>query len=211
MKKRVTIVLSLLSLAVVVVLTSAGAFLILDDDLLRADLCHVLGGNEKRVIYGVKLYQQGLCAKLVFIGGKEGEAQSYGSRQKAFAIDHGVSAADIVIDETDVFSTFSEITRLAAVIRTTSPPASTLTYVTDAFHTRRVHMVSRWILEDSVRVQMAPVPFEDSYFKRSWLQDRRSRKMVFREYVKLTFYWLRYRVPVQPLNAWLARFDRVND
>lgn len=212
MSKRLFIALALLSLAVVVIgLTSAGSFLILDDDLQRADLCHVLGGNEKRVIYSAELYQQGLCAKLVFIGGREGEERSYASRQKAFMIDRGVPAADIIIDETDVFSTFEEITRLEAVLRTTSPPASTVTYVTDAFHTRRVHMVSRWILEDSVRVQMAPVPFDESYFERSWLQDRRSRKMVYREYGKLIYYWLRYRVPIQPLNDWLARFDKVND
>lgn len=211
MKKRLAVALALLSIPVVAGLASAGSFLVVEDDLQRADLCHVLGGNKKRVIYGAELYQEGLCGKLVFIGGKEGEEHSYASQQKAFAIDRGVPAADIVIDETDVFSTFEEITRLAAVIRTTSPPAATVTYVTDAFHTRRVHMVSRWILDSSLRVQMAPVPFDESYFERSWWQDRRSRKMVYREYAKLAFYWLRYRVPFQPLNDWLARFDRIND
>lgn len=217
MKTRLALALLLLLFLVGVGLVSAGPFLVLDDELQRADLCHVLGGNVKRVIYGAELYARGLCTKLVFIGGKEGEERSFASREKAFAIDQGVPAADIVIDETDVFSTFEEITRLAAVIRTTSPPASTgaptltVTYVTDAFHTRRVHMVSRWILDDSVRVQMAPVPFADSYFERSWWKDRRSRKTVFWEYVKLAFYWLRYRLPFQPVNDWLAGFDKIDD
>ena len=185
----------------------AGYLLVVRDDLERADLCHVLSGNEERVVFGIALHERGLCAKLVFIGGHEVAARSYSFQRRAFAIDRGVPADDIVIDETEVFSTFEEITRLAAIIERSSPPISTVMYVTDPYHTRRVRMVSRWILGDSVRVRTASVPFEDSLDDHPWWADRRSRQMVSKEYVKMIYYVLRYRVPFQPLNDWMVSFD----
>jgi uncharacterized SAM-binding protein YcdF (DUF218 family) len=209
--KWVALAALLISLLIIAIFLFAGSFLVVDDNLEHAELCHVLGGNQSRVLFGASLYEQGLCDRLVFIGGKEGGSQSYASRQEALAIDHGVPEADIMIDETDVFSTFAEIGRLAEVIKKSRPPAATVTYVTDPFHTRRVRMVSRWILDDSIRVQMAPVPFDKSLSRRNWWENKRSRRMVCTEYVKMVFYWFRYRLPFRPLNNWLARFDKIND
>lgn len=209
--KWVVIVTSLLLFAIMGALPFAGPFLIVDDELERADLCHVLSGNQKRVVFAIELYGQGLCGKIVFIGGPEDGTQSFASRQKAYALDHDIPESAIVIDETDVYSTFSEIARFKHVIQQALPPASTVTHVTDPFHTRRVRMVSRWILDDALGVQIASVPFELSFSDEPWWSSRRSRRMVFREYVKLVFYWLRYRIPFPPMNDWMSRFDRIND
>ncbi len=188
----------------------AGSFLVVDEEFKSAEYCHVLGGNRKRVEFAIELYREGFCAKVIFIGGADGSGQSYASRQRAYAIDQGVREQDILTDETDVNTTFGEIALLGQMIEMQQPAALRVAHITDGFHTRRVRMVSGWVLSEALDVQVVSVPFEKSFFEEDWWQDRPSRKMVVTEYIKIVFYFFRYRIPFSPLNDLLAWFDSIN-
>jgi hypothetical protein len=55
---------------------------------------------------------------------------------------------------------------------------------------------------------MAPIPFELSSYKRRWWADSESRRMVKEEYVKIVYYYARYKFAWGWLKEWLASFDK---
>lgn len=190
-----------------------GRFLVVGAEMPeRTDLCHVLASSKVRTIYAARLYHQGLCGVMFLTGGYETRTTSIAAQQRAVLLDQGVPEKDIVIDETDVFSTYAEIERLKIVIENGAlPVVATVSLVSEPYHMRRARMVATWLLDPDITIQMAAVPFDETPLSRFWLEDSHSRNTVIREYVKLVYYQLRYRLRSTPVGNWLVSLETVND
>jgi uncharacterized SAM-binding protein YcdF (DUF218 family) len=80
--------------------------------------------------------------------------------------------------------------------------------VTDPYYTRRAKWAYEKVLGSSIKVIMAPVPFDQTGYTASWWKNAASREMVLKEYLKYGFYLLRYQWTSGPLQKLLAKFDR---
>lgn len=184
-------------------LLAFGGFLIVQDELVPADVIHVVSGPNYRVDHSIQLYQQGY-GRLLFYTGRGRQADEHKSR----AIRQGVTPEAVVADGSPVTSTYSEAVRLQTFIAQSETPIRSVIVVSDAYHMRRARWTYRQVLGDQVQVRMAPVPFESSPFRREWWTHRRSLKRVLEEYAKLAYYCARYRLFRGPIQEWLAALDR---
>jgi uncharacterized SAM-binding protein YcdF (DUF218 family) len=185
------------------VLLAVGDFLVVQDELVPADVIHVVSGPDYRVDHSIQLYEQGY-GKQLFYTGRGSQADS----DKRRAIRQGVPPEAITADGFPVTSTYSEALRLQSFIAQSEVPIRSVIVVSDAYHMRRTKWAYEHVLGDQVQVQMSPVPFESSPLEREWWADRRSLKRVLEEYVKLAYYWARYKVFRGSVQEWLASLDR---
>jgi uncharacterized SAM-binding protein YcdF (DUF218 family) len=185
------------------ILLAVGDFLVVEDEIVPADVIHVLSGPYYRVDYGAQLYEQGY-GKQLFLTGRGRQADF----DKRRAMRRGVPSEAITTDGTWVTSTYSEAVRLQAFIDASETPVRSVIVVSDAYHMRRARWAYQRVLGDQVQVQMAPVPFESSPFQREWWTHRRSFMRVVEEYLKLVYYYARYKVFRGPIQEWLASLDR---
>ena len=87
-------------------------------------------------------------------------------------------------------------------------PVRSVIVVTAPHHTWRTSWTFRHVLDEGIRVGMAPVPFAASPYQRRWWTDPDSRGLVAREYVKIAYYLARYRYGGGPVRDWLASFEK---
>ncbi len=208
------IVLALVVIAAVVwlnkeaILMAVGDFLIVQDKLEPADVIHVISGEEYRTEYGIQLYQQGYGKELFFTGGWCQQHQYYhGQHSKELAIELGVPSSAIATDDTEIHSTYEEAERLKAFIIESPMPIRSVIIVSDPYHMWRARWTYRKVLGSGVKLIMAPVPFEDTFYQRRWWTDWETSNMVRDEYEKIIYYFARYQIGWGPLQNWLATFD----
>jgi uncharacterized SAM-binding protein YcdF (DUF218 family) len=213
-KGRVLIALAVVVIAVLFFtrarwMTWLGDFLILDDHLQPADVIYVIGGKDYRTDHAVHLFQQGYAGTLFFSGGWcRFHNYFHGLRAQDRSRAQGVPAEAIVIDDTSVSSTYQEAERLRDWIDHRPSRVRSVIVVSDPFHIRRARWAFRRVLGGRVRLQMAPVPFEMTPFRRRWWTDPASRAYVESEYGKYPYYILRYQLSRGPLRRWLASLDK---
>jgi uncharacterized SAM-binding protein YcdF (DUF218 family) len=170
---------------------------------------HVIAGRDYRTAYAIQLYQQGYGEQIFFTGGWCISHNLYhGQHGKDLALEQGVPSEAIAIDDSDVTSTYSEAVRLKEYIASSLVPVHSVIVVSDPYHMRRVRWTYRRVLGDEIRLQMAPVPFELSPYQRQWWIDEASRQYVWDEYLKLAYYYARYKFSSGPLRQWLVSLDR---
>lgn len=128
-------------------------------------------------------------------------------RGRKLAIALGIPAQAIATDDGETESTYAEAARLQHFIAANPAAIRSVIVVSDPYHMRRAQWTFKWVLGDKIDVQMAPVPFEQTPYDRHWWSDPESRKMVLLEYVKLAYYFFKYRLGWGPLSNWLTRFD----
>jgi uncharacterized SAM-binding protein YcdF (DUF218 family) len=190
------------------VLLAIGGFLVIQDDLQPADLIHVIAGEDDRTEVAIWLYKQGYGKQIFFTGGWCTFHNYYhGQHGRELALQQGVPAEAIALDDSRVTSTYSEVVRLKEFLARSPTPIRSVIVVSDAYHMRRARWTARRILGDEIRVQMAPVPFEVSPYQRRWWTDGASRAYVKDEYLKMAYYVARYQLSWGPLKEWLASFD----
>jgi uncharacterized SAM-binding protein YcdF (DUF218 family) len=187
-----------------------GDFLVVHDELQPADAIHVIAGPDNtRIDYGVQLFQKGYARQIIFTGGWcdcINANSALHSRQRA--IDQGVPAEAIVIDSTEIMSTYAEVGRLQEIISHSRPPIRSVIGVSDPFHMWRSRWTYRQVLGQQIPVQMAPVPFEQGPYRRYWWRDPASRQYVRDEYAKIVYYFARYKFSSGAAQDWLASLDR---
>jgi len=182
---------------------------VVQDALQPADVIHIIAGADYRAEYAIRLYQEGYGKRLFFTGGWCPEIQGeHGELGRALALERGVPAGAIVTDDTEVTSTYAEVLRLQAYIAQSPEPIRSVIVVSDPFHMRRVQWTCWRVLGPGVRVQMAPVPFELTPYRRRWWADPASRQYVRDEYLKTWYYIARHQLAFGRLKEWLASFDR---
>lgn len=111
-----------------------------------------MGGSEHRTLYAIQLYHDDLCGRLLFINGHE-NSQSLAENRKALALTKGVPEDAIIIDSTEVYSTYGELMQLKAILD--DDPAMSrelITLISDPYHMRRTRIAFRWIFDRSTRL-----------------------------------------------------------
>jgi uncharacterized SAM-binding protein YcdF (DUF218 family) len=190
------------------ILLAVGDFLVIQDELQSADVIHVIAGEDDRTDYAIQLYRQGYARQIFFTGGWCTFHNYYhGQHGQQRALEQGVPAEAIAIDDTQVMSTYDEAVRLKEFMAHSQAQVRSVIVVSDPFHMRRARWTYRHLLGDQVSVQMAPVPFEAGPYQRRWWTDEASRKYVKEEYLKIAYYYARYKFSVGPVQHWLASFD----
>lgn len=216
MKQTLTIAVFVVFLGVILfmfrepILLTIGDFLIVQDELKPADAIHVISGPDNtRIDYALRLYQQGYAKQLIFTGGwcdcTNANSADYARRR---ALQQGVPPEAITTDGTEVTSTYAEIIQMKTAISHNTPPLHSLIGISDPFHMWRSRWTYRQVLDGQIKVQMAPVPFENSPYQRRWWTDEASRQDVKEEYLKILYYYARYKFGWGPIGEWLATFDR---
>ena len=190
-------------------LQALGDLLVVQDELQPADVVHVIAGPDYRTDYAIRLYQEGDAKRIFFTGGWCRIHQyHHGERGRALALAQGVPQQAIATDESSVTSTYSEVVRLKEFMAESPEPIRSVIVVSDPYHMRRARWTYRRVLGRQVKVQMAPVPFELTPYKRRWWTDEASRQYVWDEYRKMVYYVARYRLAWGPLKEWLVSLDR---
>jgi uncharacterized SAM-binding protein YcdF (DUF218 family) len=191
------------------ILLAVGDFLIIQDELHPADIIHVISGPDYRSEYAIALYQEGYADQIFFTGGWCTDHQLYHGRHgKELAQAQGVPSDAIAIDESTVTSTYAEAQLLKAYIDQSDRPIQSVIVVSDPFHMRRARWTYRRLLGKEIDVQMAPVPFELTDYQRHWMDDQVSKSFVRDEYLKILYYYARYKFSWGAAQEWLASFDR---
>jgi len=186
-----------------------GDFLVPKDHLHPADVIHVIAGEDNRTDYALRLYKQGYGKILFFTGGWcETHHYHHGEHARARGLSQGVSEDAIAFDDSSVTSTYLEVQKLKGWIARSPIPIHSVIVVSDPFHMRRARWSCKKVLGDSFDVQMAPVPFEWTSYRRRWWTDPASRKYVRDEYKKFVYYILRYQISRGRFRNWLASMDR---
>lgn len=190
-------------------LPALGGMLVVSDNLKHAEVIHVLsGGADRRAIHAINLYKLGYGERIFFTGGWCPDIQDTHTRRgRKLAIALGIPAQAIATDDGETESTYAEAARLQHFIAANPAAIRSVIVVSDPYHMRRAQWTFKWVLGDKIDVQMAPVPFEQTPYDRHWWSDPESRKMVLLEYVKLAYYFFKYRLGWGPLSNWLTRFD----
>jgi uncharacterized SAM-binding protein YcdF (DUF218 family) len=191
------------------ILLAIGDFLVVRDEMQPADVIHVISGPDDRTDYAIQLYQQGYARQIFFTGGWCSFHNYYhGQHGRERALEQGVPPEAIAIDDSVVTSTYAEVVQLNDFITHSQIPVRSVIVVSDPHHMRRARWTYRQVLGDQVRIRMAPVPFDRSPYQRRWWTDEGSRGYVKSEYLKIVYYYARYRLGLGPLKEWLASLDQ---
>ena len=191
------------------ILLAVGDFLVIQDKVHPADVIHVISGPDYRTDYAIHLYKKGYAKQIFFTGGWCPTIQAnHGTHALSRAMEQRLPSQAISIDNSRVTSTYSEAVRLKVFIDQSSVPIHSVIVVSDPHHMRRARWAYRRVLGDNISLQMAPVPFKQSPYKRRWWTDKLSRLMVRNEYLKFVYYIARYQLSSGSLRKWLASLDR---
>jgi uncharacterized SAM-binding protein YcdF (DUF218 family) len=157
----------------------------------KADLIAVLGGEAERVVYGVKLYQEGYAPRISFTGDSEDLLllkTTFPEMARQYAESEGVASEAILTARAT--STYAESEQVARWIHNNS--FQSVLIVTSPYHLRR----ARWIFTHEIhdtKLYFAAVPLSESAFRfPDWWRDEQSGIWVMEEYVKLGFYVVKY-------------------
>jgi uncharacterized SAM-binding protein YcdF (DUF218 family) len=191
------------------ILSAIGDFLVVQDKLQPVDVIHVVAGPDEYTDYAVQLYQQGFGKKIFFTGGWcPFHNVMHGEHGRERAVANGVSPEAIAGDDSPVTSTYSEVVRLKVFIEGNEMPIRSVAVVSDPYHMRRARWTYRQILGNKMDLRMAPLPFELSQYKRRWWTDKESKRMVKDEYLKILYYYARYKFAWAWMKDWLESLDR---
>jgi uncharacterized SAM-binding protein YcdF (DUF218 family) len=189
-------------------LLAVSDFLVVQDTLQPASVIHVIAGEDHRTQHAIELYQQGFAKTIFFTGGWcENHQYFHGQHGVEVALASGVPEQSLAFDDSPVTSTYSEAELLKKLLDGNPQAALSVIVVSDPFHMRRAQWTYRQILGDGVRVQMAPVPVDQTPYKIRWWEDGRSRRYVKDEYQKFVYYIARYQLTWGVVREWLASYD----
>lgn len=191
-------------------LRQIGDFLIIQDPLKPADVIHVIAGEDFRTDYAFQLYKEGYGKVVFFTGGWcDIHLQDHGVRARERARLQGVPWDSIASDDSAVMSTYMEAERLKKWIESRPTPVRSIIVVSDPFHMRRARWTYQKIFGNTVKIEMAPVPFKLTPYQGTWWKDTESKKYVEQEYLKLVFYLFRYQSRWGFFRDWLSAFDKM--
>lgn len=182
------------------ILTGIADLLVVNDPLQPADIIFVLNGDyNTRPFRASELYEQGIAPIIVIARSEMLPAEELGLAPNDTDVSIGVMKALGVPPEKIVVlpveggttSTFDEAIALRQYIE--SHNVHSLILLTSAFHTRR----AKWIFDRElsglpVRLEVAAVPhygFDES----DWWQSEDGLITLNNEYIKLVYYFVKYR------------------
>ena len=190
-------------------LRQIGAFPTIADELKPVDLVVVISGTLPEIHYGLDLYHKGYGKKMLFLGHFPVELaviskEPFEVMEKPWdeiaahmATHSGVPADALIFSNAFDNSTYD---RVASLIRAAKEHnQQSMIIVTSPSYSRRVALSARHLLQDNgPNFLMAPTPqhyYPEAYrfHVDDWWLNENHPKMVFDEYTKLVYYWLKYR------------------
>lgn len=167
-----------------------GKYLVLPDDLQKADVIGVLSGNdESRIREAARLYNEGISYNIIL----SKTAQTFGDfdlpytvLQKEMLEQEGVPSGAIYISEIPAKNTGQEASGIKK--RMYDLGFSSVLIVTDPWHTRRVRMIfSDSFRNTGFRVYIHSAP-DSGYNKYFWWLSSEGWKTTVSEYIRILGY-----------------------
>lgn len=176
------------------ILLGIGGYLIVNDELQRADVIKVLERGPERVDYAIELYKQGYARYILFSGSEAkmmGVTKDWPELAKEYAISRGIPAEAILLGGLTM-STYDEAVNLSKVMKEHGFHSAII--VSDPPHMRRVAMTfDRLVKDGNIKLIYRPVSLEKSEFALiGWWEDEGSLVTVVNEYFKIVFYYFKY-------------------
>jgi uncharacterized SAM-binding protein YcdF (DUF218 family) len=182
------------------ILTGIADLLVVNDPLQPADMIIVLnGGYNTRPFRASELYQQGLAPVIVIVRSEVLPAEKLGLAPNDTDVSIsvmeqlGVPPGKIVVlpVEGGATSTFDEAIALRQYIKTHN--IHSLILLTSAFHTRR----AKWVFDRElaglpITLEVTAVPYY-GFDESNWWQSEDGLIALSNEYIKLAYYFLKYR------------------
>jgi uncharacterized SAM-binding protein YcdF (DUF218 family) len=174
-------------------LPAIGHFLIVSDELVRADAVVALAGEEARQFAAASVYQAGVATVVLVTElplGSEADRRSYVERARHRLIQHGVPPASIHVVPGVGTTTYAEVVNVRAFVEQRG--LTSLVIVTSPWHTRRARMVaSRAFAGSDVDVRVRPSEGSDHeaservYHPDAWWSDEYGRVITTSEWLKI--------------------------
>lgn len=192
-KNKKLIIIAIIILIIVGIGANLGSFLIVNDELHKADAIVVFSGdNGPRTEKGVELLKEGLGEYLILSGGIVYDDVTMAELMKNHAIKLGVPKEKILID--DKASTTHENAEFTKDIIEESNFKSIIV-VTSEYHSRRSKLAMKKVLEntlvDGKKVEVMVAHSTEEKFTTKWWTSGNSILIVISEYLKLMGYWLK--------------------
>ncbi len=201
-KRRLLAILLAALILLAIVLSRAGIYLQRSDSLQQADAIVVLmGSSGDRALHAFELLEAGWARQIILSGTHTSARELFAQRNI-----HIPNNADIVrqlLNELGVANTL--ITTIAGSVQSTTEeaqllrsfletiePLDTLLLVTSSYHTRRVGITYRHVLNklDAPPVLITSASPYTEFQARRWWRCRQSAKHVVMEYSRLFYFWM---------------------
>lgn len=174
-------------------LINLGNFLIVKDDLRKADAVVVFSGdNGPRTEKGVELLKEGLADYLIFSGGKVYDDVTMAELMKAHAIKLGVSEDRILLDS-KASTTHENALFTKDIIEENNFKSVIL--VTSDYHSRRSKLAMEKALEDTIidneKVDVQVAYSKEEKFTTKWWTSGNTILIMISEYLKLAGYFVK--------------------
>lgn len=172
----------------VLVIVGIGFFLSPQDKLQHADAIVAVSGGEtsQRTKEAVKLYEEGYAPKLLFSGAAaDHNGPSNAAAMRADAIDMGVPASDILVEE-DSNTTAENASKAAPILK--GIDANKIILVTSPYHQRRASLSFRQALGPNVEI-INHSATDSAWRKNSWWADPGTTYLTLSELQKTIYTW----------------------
>lgn len=190
-KNKKIIILAMIVLIAIILVANLGNFLIVNDELHKADAIVVFSGdNGPRTEKGVELLKEGLGDYLILSGGIVYDDVTMAELMKNHAIKLGVPKEKILID--DKASTTHENAEFTKEIIEENNFKSIIV-VTSEYHSRRSKLAMEKVLKntsiDGQQVKVMIAHATEEKFTTKWWTSGNSILILISEYLKLMGYW----------------------
>lgn len=172
------------------ILQSLADFLVVSDQLEKADLIVVLAGdyNGERVKQAVDLYRRGYAPAILMSGGPMSWKLTHAGNMKKEALALGVPAKAILTQDRSL-STIEDANYSLPIIQ--DHKAYSIIVVTSPQHSRRSARVFRKIYElEKITVMLCPVKSSSFNAKRWWTRHEDTSAVLW-EFGSLVFYFIK--------------------
>lgn len=177
----------------------AGRYLVVEDNLEKADAIFVFGGSiPNRIIEAAEIYKNGFSPLIIISKYPKPEGYKYLSDKgillpeghditKSIAVRMGIPEENLLVTEYRNTSTFEELVRLIEFCRENKFEKVIL--VSTKSHTRRISKIFSDLSGGHVKEIVRYTRF-DSYNPDDWWRDRNSLRQTVFEYQKLLYHML---------------------
>ncbi|MBU0630829.1 MAG: YdcF family protein [Candidatus Margulisbacteria bacterium] len=179
-----------LYLAHPLILPGLADFLIVKDQIEKADMIIVLAGdyNGERVRQAAQLYNRGYAPVILMSGGPVAWKLTYAANMKYEAIALGVPAKAILLQDKSL-STIEDARFSLPIVQ--EKKAFSVIVVTSPQHSRRAARVFRKIFEpEKIKVMLYPVG-NSSFNPDKWWTKHEESSAILWEYGSLVFYFMK--------------------
>jgi uncharacterized SAM-binding protein YcdF (DUF218 family) len=180
-------------------LPAIGAFLVMEDPLVPADLVIPLAGDLERISYAAQLYKDGYAGGMLLTNlplATQVQRNEHLEQVRTLAISQGVKLKDIVVIPQAAQTTFGEAQHIRRTLELL--PVKTILVVTSPWHTRRSRLVFNAVFDDSsTSIHILPVEGSSNRslpeYVASWWRERNTVNATASEYFKLFAFMLGIR------------------